>query len=167
MLRYVAGGRYELSAAVPLHPGHLMGSGMAVAGIAAIFPVLVGGTILQSAKIELVLWGFGDVKIATAIFFDIGVYLVVIGLILDILRSLGAEIDRHGEIEGMEEQDYELRPTMRAAKTPTPSRPVLSTTPVLLPRLALLWQITQRPRAPLPPPVERAASVGRAAPPAW
>ncbi|AZR01476.1 Na+/H+ antiporter subunit A [Trueperella pyogenes] len=119
VLRYVAGGRYELGAAVPLHPGHLMGSGMAVAGIAAIFPVLVGGTILQSAKIELVLWGFGDVKIATAIFFDIGVYLVVIGLILDILRSLGAEIDRHGEIEGMEEQDYELRPSDDARREDT------------------------------------------------
>ncbi|WP_461190524.1 MnhB domain-containing protein, partial [Trueperella pyogenes] len=78
-----------------------------------------GGTILQSAKIELVLWGFGDVKIATAIFFDIGVYLVVIGLILDILRSLGAEIDRHGEIEGMEEQDYELCPSDDARREDT------------------------------------------------
>ena len=27
-------------------------------------------------------------------FFDIGVYLIVVGLVLDILRSLGAEIDR-------------------------------------------------------------------------
>jgi multicomponent Na+:H+ antiporter subunit A len=26
--------------------------------------------------------------------FDIGVYLVVIGLVLDVLRSLGAEVDR-------------------------------------------------------------------------
>jgi multicomponent Na+:H+ antiporter subunit A len=30
----------------------------------------------------------------TSLFFDIGVYLIVVGLVLDILRSLGAELDR-------------------------------------------------------------------------
>ena len=38
----------------------------------------------------------GDVHLVTSIFFDIGVYLVVVGLMLDVLRSLGAEIDRQG-----------------------------------------------------------------------
>ena len=33
----------------------------------------------------------------TSLFFDIGVFLVVVGLVLDILRSLGAEIDRRAE----------------------------------------------------------------------
>ena len=111
VLRYVAGGRYELGAAIPLHPGHLMGAGLVVAGLSAITPIFLGGTILQSAKIVITLWGFGEVAIATAVFFDIGVYLVVIGLILDILRSLGAEIDRHGEIEGLDEDDYEIKPS--------------------------------------------------------
>ncbi|QOR45832.1 Na+/H+ antiporter subunit A [Trueperella pecoris] len=111
VLRYVAGGRYELGAAVPLHPGHLMGTGLSIAGLAALIPVALGGTILQSAKIEFVMWGFGEVKIATAIFFDIGVYLVVVGLVLDILRSLGAEIDRHGELEGVEDEEVEIRPS--------------------------------------------------------
>ncbi|VEI13529.1 Na+/H+ antiporter subunit A [Trueperella bialowiezensis] len=111
VLRYVAGGRYELGAAIPLHPGHLMGAGLAVAGISAFTPVLLGGTILQSAKITVTLWGFGEVKIATAVFFDIGVYLVVVGLILDILRSLGAEIDRHGEIEGLDDDSYDITPS--------------------------------------------------------
>lgn len=116
VLRYVAGGRYELGAAIPLHPGHLMGAGLATAGVAALVPVALGGKILQSAKIELVLWGFGEVKIATAIFFDIGVYLVVIGLVLDVLRSLGAEIDRHGEVEAADEPHYELRPSTDARR---------------------------------------------------
>jgi hypothetical protein len=31
-------------------------------------------------------------------FFDIGVFLVVLGLVLDILRSLGSEIDRQGDV---------------------------------------------------------------------
>ena len=36
----------------------------------------------------------GDVKLVTSLFFDIGVYLIVVGLVLDVLRSLGAELDR-------------------------------------------------------------------------
>ncbi len=39
----------------------------------------------------------GHFYLVTSLFFDIGVYLVVIGLVLDILRSLGAEVDRHIE----------------------------------------------------------------------
>ena len=41
----------------------------------------------------------GDVHLVTSLFFDIGVYLVVVGLVLDILRSLGAEMDRHIEAD--------------------------------------------------------------------
>ncbi|MGV9184708.1 Na+/H+ antiporter subunit A [Arcanobacterium canis] len=104
-IRYLAGGRYELGAAVPLHPGHLMGAGMSIAAVAALAPVALGGTILQTAKLDFVLPAFGHVHLATAIFFDIGVYFVVVGLVLDILRSLGAEIDRHGELEGISDDD--------------------------------------------------------------
>lgn len=111
VLRYLAGGRYELGAAIPLHPGHLMGWGMTITGLSAILPIFFGGTILQTAAIEFTLPAFGEVKLATAIFFDVGVYITVVGLILDILRSLGAEIDRHGEIEGIDEiEDITLHP---------------------------------------------------------
>ncbi len=105
VLRYLAGGRYELGATVPLNPGHLLGSGLVLAASAALIPLLFGGTTLQTAKFELFLPVFGPVKIATALLFDIGVYLIVIGLVLDILRSLGAEIDRHGELDGVDNPD--------------------------------------------------------------
>ena len=36
----------------------------------------------------------GHVEFVTSTIFDVGVYLVVIGLVLDVLRSLGAEVDR-------------------------------------------------------------------------
>ena len=36
----------------------------------------------------------GHIEFVTSTIFDIGVYLVVIGLVLDVLRSLGAEVDR-------------------------------------------------------------------------
>ncbi len=35
----------------------------------------------------------GSVKLVTALFFDLGVYLIVVGLVLDVLRSLGARVD--------------------------------------------------------------------------
>jgi multicomponent Na+:H+ antiporter subunit A len=38
---------------------------------------------------------FGDIKFVTSTLFDIGVYIVVVGLVLDVLRSLGSEIDEH------------------------------------------------------------------------
>ena len=56
--------------------------------------------MLQSAKLDLPLPLLGDVHLVTSLFFDIGVYLIVVGLVLDILRSLGAEMDRHIEAAG-------------------------------------------------------------------
>jgi multicomponent Na+:H+ antiporter subunit A len=36
----------------------------------------------------------GHLEFVSSTIFDVGVYLVVIGLVLDVLRSLGAEVDR-------------------------------------------------------------------------
>jgi multicomponent Na+:H+ antiporter subunit A len=46
-----------------------------------------------SATIEVTLPLLGDIKLVTALFFDFGVYLIVVGLVLDVLRSLGARVD--------------------------------------------------------------------------
>ncbi len=37
-------------------------------------------------------------EFVTSTIFDVGVYLVVIGLVLDVLRSLGAEVDRQAAL---------------------------------------------------------------------
>jgi multicomponent Na+:H+ antiporter subunit A len=60
-------------------------------------PLLLGGQVFQTAIVELWLPVFGDIKFVTSTIFDIGVYIVVVGLVLDVLRSLGAEIDEHFE----------------------------------------------------------------------
>ncbi|ADG73127.1 NADH/Ubiquinone/plastoquinone (complex I) [Cellulomonas flavigena DSM 20109] len=96
-VRYLAGGRYELGEAAPVQPGVLLGMGLflsAGVGLAALF---VGGNVLESWILEFRLPVWGDVKLVTSLFFDVGVYLVVVGLVLDILRSVGAEIDRRAE----------------------------------------------------------------------
>lgn len=94
VMRYVAGGRHELGAAAPADAGRLLGVGMTLAVACAIVPLLFGGAPLTSYFWEATLPVLGHVEFVTSTIFDIGVYLVVIGLVLDVLRSLGAEVDR-------------------------------------------------------------------------
>ena len=94
VLRYLAGGRYELGEAAPVDPGLLLGVGLLFAGGTGVVGLLLGADVLQTAILKDTFPVLGDVKLVTSLFFDIGVYLVVVGLVLDILRSLGAELDR-------------------------------------------------------------------------
>ena len=63
----------------------------------AVVPLLFGAAPLTSAVWEADLPVLGHVEFVSSTFFDIGVYLVVIGLVLDVLRSLGAEVDRQAQ----------------------------------------------------------------------
>ncbi|MGC4769492.1 Na+/H+ antiporter subunit A [Micromonospora sp. DT44] len=102
VVRYLAGGRYELTDAAPVGAGLILGAGLALAVGTGAVALLAGGSVLQSAKLDVSLPLVGDLHLVTSLFFDIGVYLIVIGLLLDILRSLGAEVDRHIEATGTE-----------------------------------------------------------------
>ncbi|WP_029150414.1 Na+/H+ antiporter subunit A [Microbacterium indicum] len=94
VMRYVAGGRYELGVAAPRDAGQLLGAGMVLAVGTALVPMFFGADPLTRAIWEAELPLVGHVEFVSSTFFDIGVYLVVIGLVLDVLRSLGAEVDR-------------------------------------------------------------------------
>lgn len=97
--RYLTGGRDELGATVPVDAGRILGAGLALAATMAILPLFFGQAALSSAWIDLDLGPLGTLPIVTSTLFDIGVYLVVFGLVLDVLRSLGAEIDKQEEID--------------------------------------------------------------------
>ena len=97
VMRYIAGGRYELGAAAPTDAGRLLGTGMTIAVACAIVPVFFGDQPLTSYFWEGDVPMLGHVEFVTSTLFDIGVYLVVIGLVLDVLRSLGAEVDRQAQ----------------------------------------------------------------------
>lgn len=94
VMRYVAGGRYELGAAAPTDAGRLLGVGMLLAVGTAVVPLFFGVDPLTSTWFDVEIPVLGHVEFVTSTIFDIGVYLVVIGLVLDVLRSLGAEVDR-------------------------------------------------------------------------
>ena len=98
-VRYLAGGRYELGEAAPVQPGVLLGLGLFMSVGVGIAGLLAGGSVLQSWIVDVSLPVVGSVHLVTSLFFDVGVYLVVVGLVLDILRTLGAELDRRSEVD--------------------------------------------------------------------
>jgi multicomponent Na+:H+ antiporter subunit A len=92
-LRYLAGGRYELGETLPLDAGKILGVGLGLSAGTAAVSLLIGAPVLSSALIEVDVPVVGHVKFVTSLFFDLGVYLIVVGLVLDVLRSLGARLD--------------------------------------------------------------------------
>ena len=96
-MRYLAGGRVELAESTPISPGTMMGVGLGLASLTAVAPLFFGLQMFTSAAFEFTLPLFGTHKFVTSTIFDIGVYMVVIGLVIDVLRSLGSEIDERSE----------------------------------------------------------------------
>ncbi|MBI3214524.1 MAG: Na+/H+ antiporter subunit A [Mycobacterium sp.] len=93
VLRYLAGGRYELGETLPLDAGKILGAGLGLSAGTAVASLFLGAPALSSAVISFDVPVLGDIKFVTALFFDLGVYLIVVGLVLDVLRSLGARVD--------------------------------------------------------------------------
>jgi multicomponent Na+:H+ antiporter subunit A len=102
--RYLAGGRYELAEAIPIDAGKILGAGVALAAGCALVSLFFGAETLTSAYVEADVLILGTLSFGTSTIFDFGVYLVVVGLVLDILRSLGAEIDRQQEQADLSEE---------------------------------------------------------------
>lgn len=94
VLRYIAGGRAALREAVPVDPGVPLGLGLLLAAGTGVVALLAGGQFLESGKVSHDLPVLGVLKATSALPFDTGVYLVVVGLVLGVLRTLGAEAER-------------------------------------------------------------------------
>lgn len=92
-LVYLTAGSQALQATVRLDAGWLLGGGLALMCGTALAPLLWGYPVLSSHLWELDLGLFGSTKLVTALFFDAGVYAIVVGLVLDVLSSLGTRID--------------------------------------------------------------------------
>lgn len=103
IIRYLAAGRAELLEAVPLNPGRILGWGLFVAALGGAWPVATGRAVFQTVPVDLDFGWAGHLHFTSALVFDIGVYLVVCGMVLDIIASVGGHIDEHiAEAEGLE-----------------------------------------------------------------
>ncbi|MFD0291244.1 Na+/H+ antiporter subunit A [Streptomyces sp. NPDC127118] len=116
--RYLAGGRFELAEAAPLQPGLFTGLGLFLSTGVALLG-LADGTVLHAWTHHGRLPLIGEYHIGTPVLFDFGVYLLVLGVVLDIVRALGAKIDRQIERAAAEQA--------AAAGTPAPPRPAPGT----------------------------------------
>ena len=93
VLRFVAHGPDDVRRMVRMRSEKLLGAGLLLAALAAIAPMLLGAELLSSGTFTAALPLVGKVKASSVLVFDIGVYLVVIGLVLTMLDTLGGELD--------------------------------------------------------------------------
>ncbi|MGI5203049.1 hydrogen gas-evolving membrane-bound hydrogenase subunit E [Spirillospora sp. CA-108201] len=97
VLRYLPGGRRELASALPVRPSVLIGGGLGLAVATGAAGWTAGG-FPHGEFLQGEIWHasppvLGEVEVPTSLFFDIGVYLVVLGLVLTILTTLGAGLE--------------------------------------------------------------------------
>lgn len=92
-LRYLAGGIDEVRSLSRFKPWTILGSGLLLAGATAVAPLLTGGAVLESGYVSGDLPLLGDLKATSALPFDVGVYLVVVGLVLMVFEAFGDDHD--------------------------------------------------------------------------
>ncbi|MGW0928018.1 Na+/H+ antiporter subunit A [Streptomyces sp. NPDC002644] len=92
ILRYVVGGAADVEHAAPVRPGHLIGSGLILAATTAIVPLAFGRPPLTSTLWTWNLPVLGEVKTASSLVFDVGVYLLILGVILTLLSAAGSSL---------------------------------------------------------------------------
>ena len=90
-LVFVAGGLPSVRSLLPVPAWVVLGSGLVVAVVTAIVPIVLGGAVLEHALFEADLPLIGAMKATSALPFDIGVYLVVVGLVLMAYEAFGEE----------------------------------------------------------------------------
>ncbi|HEX6238155.1 MAG TPA: MnhB domain-containing protein [Acidimicrobiales bacterium] len=109
-LIYVAGGIEDVRTLSRLKPWTVLGSGLMIAGGAALVPLVLGGSLLEGDHVTVDLPVFGDVKVTSALLFDIGVYGVVLGLVLMVFEAFGEEREPGVDVELADEPDASARP---------------------------------------------------------
>lgn len=103
VLRYIAGGSAEgpqIGSRIRVRPLALSGLGLALAVLVALAPVPFGRPVLASTKLVVPVPLLGDVGLVSSLLLDVGVYLLIIGVVLDLLRTLGSAIERDAEAAG-------------------------------------------------------------------
>lgn len=74
-----------------IDPRNLIALGLLVAMGSGMISLFLGEPFMTGQWTKVTLWPVGDLDIGTPLFFDIGVYLVVIGVTLTIILSLAEE----------------------------------------------------------------------------
>ena len=95
-LRYVAGGIDEVRDTLPVRPWTLLGTGLVTATSTGLVPLVFGRQLMDHAKFDLHLGVLGEAHVNTALFFDVGVAFVVVGMVLMLLVAFGERLPLFG-----------------------------------------------------------------------
>ena len=88
-------GPEEMQRMVPVHPRVLLFVGLGLAVLTALVPLVLGYPLLRSyVNHHVPLVGGVEVEFASAIVFDIGVFLVVVGASVGIITRISQEVGR-------------------------------------------------------------------------
>ncbi len=90
ILYLIAYGREDTKDFIRFHPGYLIPVGLTLAILSGLLPLIWGKPFLTGLWYEEPVAVVG--MIGTALFFDIGVYLVVIGISLTIIYTIAEDI---------------------------------------------------------------------------
>jgi multicomponent Na+:H+ antiporter subunit A len=90
-LRYIAGGIEQVRGRSRFRPWTVLGTGLLLASGTATIPLLFGGNLLEVGFAALDLPLLGVVTVSSALAFDSGVYLAVIGMVLMAFEAFGEE----------------------------------------------------------------------------
>lgn len=90
-LAYVGGGLDQVREFTRFRPWTVLGAGLVLAALSAIIPLLLGGPVLEQDFWTHEVPLLGKVKLTSALFFDTGVYAVVVGTVLMAFEALGED----------------------------------------------------------------------------
>lgn len=88
-LRYAAGGIDAVHQGMRVRPWTLLGVGIVFITATTLVPLAFGADTLESTYWKWHPAGFGEVKLTSPLFFDTGVYLVVVGMVLMLFEAFG------------------------------------------------------------------------------
>jgi len=91
LLAWSAGGSQMVRGILPVRASTLLGAGLVVAALTGFVPLVAGSAYLESGYLVMSIPLVGDLKVTSALAFDVGVYLVVVGMSLGLVRALGEE----------------------------------------------------------------------------
>ena len=90
-LRFIAGGLDEVRGLSRFKPWTILGAGLMLAAVTAVVPVMLGDPVMSSALWEADVPVLGNVKTTSALLFDTGVYILVVGLMFMVFEAFGGD----------------------------------------------------------------------------
>ncbi|MBT8212664.1 MAG: hypothetical protein KJN71_05930 [Acidimicrobiia bacterium] len=86
---FVAAGRPAVEAILPVRSDTILGLGLATAVFTALGGMVFGSALLDAGKLTLDLGWLGKLSVGSSLLFDVGVYLIVVGLVATVILRLG------------------------------------------------------------------------------